>query len=153
MRAGVALLGLGLLITPAAARAGDRSARELYEALNALRLDPASTYKIDAANRIALRRADVQLSFEEGELGFFASLDGRTTGAAFSGRGHALAVPRGAVEKQQMARFLGAPLLDQEFTNACLRFTDDTADDLLRQLRAPRKIVIDPQMTLLCVTQ
>src|SRR5260370_8830816 len=34
-----------------------------------------------------------------------------------------------------MARFLGVPVLDQEFLSACLRFTDDTADDLLRQLR------------------
>jgi hypothetical protein len=131
----VALLGLCSLMMPATASAGDKSPREFYDALNALRVDPAASYKIDAANRIELRRADVQLSFEEGEFGFFASLDGRITGAVFSGRGHALAVPRGAVEKQQMARFLGAPLLDQEFTYTCLRFTDDTADDLLRQLR------------------
>ena len=34
-----------------------------------------------------------------------------------------------------MARFLGAPILDQEFTNVCLRFTDDTAAELLRQLQ------------------
>jgi hypothetical protein len=137
MRAGVALLGLCLLMTPPAP-AADKSPRELYDALNALRIDPASTYKIDAASRIEIRRADVRLYFEQGVLGFVASLDGRTTGAVFSGRGHVLAVPRGAVEKQQTARFLGAPLLDQEFTNACLRFTDDSADDLLRQLRAAK---------------
>jgi hypothetical protein len=34
-----------------------------------------------------------------------------------------------------MARFLGAPVLDQDFTSACLRFTDGTADDLRRQFR------------------
>jgi hypothetical protein len=135
MRAGVALLWLCALLMPATAAAGDKSAREFYDALNALRVDPAATYSFDATSRITLRRADVQLSFEDGKLAFFAALDGRITGAVFSGRGHALAVPRGAVEKQQMARFLGAPLLDQEFTSACLRFTDDTDDDLLRQLR------------------
>jgi hypothetical protein len=142
MRAGVALLGLCALLMPSPTSAGEKSPRELYDALNALRIDPAATYTIEGAIRIELRRADVQLSFEGGELGFFASLDGRTTGAVFSGRGHALGVPRGAVEKQQMARFLGAPLLDQEFTYACLRFTDDTADDLLRQLHAAK---LEPQ--------
>src|SRR4029077_14198849 len=32
-----------------------------------------------------------------------------------------------------MGRFLGAPVLDQEFINGYLRFTDDTAGELLRQ--------------------
>src|SRR5260370_833753 len=35
-----------------------------------------------------------------------------------------------------MGRFLGAPVLDQEFINGYLRFTDDTAGELLRQFRA-----------------
>jgi hypothetical protein len=134
MRIGVALAGLCWLLVPAGAAAADESAHERYDALNALRIDPASTYQIDPADRIALRRADAQLSFDEGKLAFLAPLDGRTTGAVFFGRGHVLAAPRGAVEKQQMARFLGAPVLDQDFTYAALRFTDPTADDLLRQL-------------------
>ena len=33
-------------------------------------------------------------------------------------------------------RFLGAPILDQDFASGYLRFTDDTADDLLHQLQA-----------------
>src|SRR5580704_7630204 len=142
MRAGVALLWFCAVMMPATASAAEKSPRELYDALNALRIDPAATYTIDGAHRIELRRADVQLSLEGGQLGFFTALDGRTTGAVFAGRGHALGVPRGAVEKQQMARFLGAPLLDQEFTYAYLRFTDDTMDDLLLQLHAAK---IEPQ--------
>ncbi len=134
MRVGLALLGLCWLAMPAVASPADKSPREVYDALNALRIDPASIYQIDAADRIELRRADVQLSFEQGKLGFFASLDGRTTGVVFSGLGHVLAAPRDAVEKQQMARFLGFPVLDQDFTNVCLRFTDGTADELLHQL-------------------
>ena len=134
MRVGVALLGLCCLAMPAMASPADKSARELYDALNALRIDPASTYQIEPVNRIELRRADLRLSFEEGKLAFLASLDGRATGVVFSGRGHALAAPRDAVEKQQMARFLGMPVLDEDFINVCLRFTDGTADELLRQL-------------------
>jgi Peptidase family M1 domain len=132
MRVGV-LLGFFCLAMPAIVPGADTSPHERYDALNALRVDPAAAYQISIANRIELRRADVQLFFEEGRFAFFGALDGRITGAVFSGRGHVLAAPRDVIEKQQMARFLGAPLLDQEFTSACLRFTDNTPDDLLQQ--------------------
>ena len=135
MRPGVALFVLLCLLAPCRSRAADRSAHEQYDALNALRLDPAATYQITSANRIQLRRGEVLLSFEEGKLAFFAPLDGRVTGAVFSGRGHVLAFPRDPVEKQQMSRFLGSPVLDQDFISAYVRFTDDTADELLGQFR------------------
>jgi peptidase M1-like protein len=140
MRFGVAFSGLFCLVSclliGAGVSAADKSPRETYEQLNALAVDPASVYEIEGANRIELRRGDVQLSFEQGKLAFLQAFNGRLTGAVFSGRGHAFAAPRDVVEKQQMARFLGAPVLDQDFLTACLRFTDATADDLLRQLRA-----------------
>jgi hypothetical protein len=134
MRAGVALLGL-CLVMPSVASSGEKSPREQYEALNALRADSSTVYEVTSVDRIELRRADIQFSFEQGKLTFLTPYDGRITGAVFSGRGHVLAAPRDPVEKQQMARFLGAPILDQDFTNVCLRFTDETAADLLRQLQ------------------
>src|SRR5712675_2026111 len=115
--------------------AAEKSVREAYDQLNALRVDPATLYEIEPANRIELRRGDVQFSLEQGKLAFLQLFEGRLTGAVFLGRGHVLAAPRDPVEKQQMAHFLGAPVLDQDFTSACLRFTDATAADLLRQLR------------------
>src|SRR5271168_3168029 len=117
---------------PAATR---RDPHELYDALNALRIDPAAVYRVEAENRISLRRGDATLSFDEGKLGFFSALDGRITGVVFSGRGHALAAPRDPVEKQQMGRFLDASVLDEDFGLAYLRFTDGTANELLAQLR------------------
>jgi len=114
----------------------EKSPHELYEALNALRLDPATVYEVKPENRIELRRSDFKLSLEEGRLAFFAPFAGCVTGAAFSGRGHALSTPRDPVEKQQMGRFLGTPVLDQEFSSAYLRFTDDAPAELLRQLQS-----------------
>jgi Peptidase family M1 domain len=134
MQLRVACLGLSCLLIGAEVWAAEKSPRELYDQLNALRVDPSTLYQIEAANRVELRRGDVQLSFEQGKLAFFQLFEGRVTGAVFFGRGHALAMPRDVVEKQQMAHFLGAPILDQDFTSACLRFTDRTAADLLRQL-------------------
>jgi len=136
MRFGVPFSGMCCLLLAAAVSAADQSPRETYEQLNALRVDAAGVYEIESPNRIELRRGDVQLSFEHGKLAFFEEFSGRITGVVFSGRGHVFAAPRDVVEKQQMARFLGAPVLDQDFFSACLRFTDDTADELLRQLRS-----------------
>src|SRR6202043_2394263 len=101
-----------------------------------VRLDPASVYQIKPEHRIELRRGDAKISFDRGELIFFAPLDNEITGAVFSGRGHILALPRDTIEKQQMARFLDSPILDQDFATAYIRFTDTTSADLLRQLEA-----------------
>jgi hypothetical protein len=136
MRPGGALLVVWCLIPLPVSSATAQSPHELYDVINNLRLDPAATYELSAANRIELRRGDVEIYFEEGKLAFLAPLDGRVTGFVFSGRGHALAFPREPVEKQQMAHFLGAPVLDQEFLSAYVRFTDDAADDLLRQFHS-----------------
>src|SRR5713226_5969765 len=142
MRFRVAFLGLSFLLAAAEVWAAEKTAREVYDQLNALRVDPATLYDIEPANRIELRRGDEQLSFEQGKLAFLQLFEGRATGAVFFGRGHILAAPRDPVEKQQMVHFLGAPVLDQDFTSACLRFTDDTAADLLRQFREAQ---ISPQ--------
>jgi hypothetical protein len=136
MRVGAIFFAAWCLLAPAVFPATERSPHELYDVINALHIDPSNIYRIAPTHHIQLRRGDAVLSFEEGGLAFFSPLDGQITGAVFSGRGHVLAAPREPVEKQQMGRFLGAPVLDQEFTNAYLRFTDDTADELLRQFRA-----------------
>src|ERR1700730_9144258 len=134
MRFRVVFLGLCCLLIAPHVWPAEKTNREIYDHLNALRVDSAATYEIDSANRIELRRGDVELSFEQGKLAFLQPFEGRVTGAVFFGRGHVLAAPRDVVEKQQMAHFLSAPVLDQDFTSACLRFTDETAADLLRQL-------------------
>jgi hypothetical protein len=136
MRVGAKFIALWCLLAPAVSAATERTPHELYDALNALRIDLAAVYHIAPANRIELRRGDAILSFDEGTLAFFSPLDGQITGVVFAGRGHALALPRDPVEKQQMGYFLGAPVLDQEFFTAYLRFTDGTADELLRQFRS-----------------
>jgi Peptidase family M1 domain len=133
MRSSVAVLGLCCLLATDVC-AAEKTPHEAYDQLNALRVDPTTLYEIEAANRIQLHRGDVELSLERGKLAFLQAFEGRLTGVVFSGRGHILAAPRDPVEKQQMAHFLGAPVLDEDFTSACLRFTDDTAADLLRQL-------------------
>ena len=136
MRIGVLVLASWCIVTAAATSAAEqKTPHEAYDALNSLRIDADTVYDVTSSARIELRRGDVQLSFEDGKLAFFTALEGRITGAVFAGRGHALASPRDSVEKQQMARFLGAPVLDQDFISAYIRFTDETASEFSRQLQ------------------
>ncbi len=129
---GMALLAGGLAV---AAQPAPRPPRETYHALNALRVDPARAYYV---KELTLRRDAVRLAFLEGKLAFLQAYDGRVLGAVFTGRGHVLAAPRDPVEKRSIARFLSTPLVDQAFTRAYLRFTDNAAEELLQQLRAKK---------------
>ena len=123
------------LAAPLAISATEPSPHELYDAINALTLDSSQVYHLVPENRIELRRGDAALSLDEGTFAFFSPFEGRITGAVFSGRGHVLAMPRDLVEKQQMGRFLGTPVLDETFTSAYFRFTDGAADELQSQFR------------------
>ncbi len=127
---------LSVLMTGAAVAAAppspQKTPREIYAALNALRVDASKVYFV---RDITLRRDVVRVVLTEGKLAFFEAYDGRILGAVFTGQGTALAAPRDPTEKRSLARFLGAPLMDQPFSRAYLRFTDDTARELQQILK------------------
>jgi Peptidase family M1 domain len=134
MRLRLLLVASGLLF-PSLSNAADSSPRELLTALNALAIDSQHVYTVATKDRVELRKADTVLAFQEGKIAFFQSFEGRITGFVFSGVGHVVALPRNPVEKQQVARALGAPVLDEQFLSAYVRFTDGTEQDLLRELQ------------------
>src|SRR5262245_54594106 len=115
--------------TPAGREPGPH---DLYQALNALRADSTRIYYV---RDLHIRRDTVRISLVEGKLAFLAAYNGRLTGVVFTGHGHVLALPRDPIEKRSLAHFLGAPLLDQGFRSAYIRFTDHTDEELLQQLR------------------
>jgi hypothetical protein len=128
-------LFVSLYLLPTFCQATEPTPRDLLLALNALRIDSQAVYTVSPKDRIELHQADTVISLQDGKIAFFQPFEGRITGLVFSGLGHALALPREPAEKQQMARFLLAPLLDQQFLSTYVRFTDDTAQDLLAQLQ------------------
>lgn len=105
--------------------------RALYAALNDLIPAPGQVYSVE---NLVLERDVIRIRLEEGKLSFFEPINGRITGAVFSGRGHVIATPREAGERRSLAQFLDVPILDQSFTSAYLRFTDSTAEELQKQL-------------------
>ena len=136
---------LQILLCAASVAAQQAPPRELHEqlaVLNHAQIDPAAVYKVNPSNRIELRRGDAKFSFDEGYVAFFQPVTGKVTGAVFSGRGHLLAIPRDPIEKQQLAHFLNAPVVDQDFSSAYIRFTDDTASELRQDFQTAQ---IDPQ--------
>jgi hypothetical protein len=149
MRPCLLLVVLGCLF-PSICTAADSSPRELLTALNALAIDSQHVYTVSTKDRVELRKADTVLAFQDGKIAFFQSFEGRITGFVFSGVGHVVALPRDPVEKQQVARFLGAPVLDEQFLSAYVRFTDGTEQDLLRELqRAGLTPAVDEQFASL----
>src|SRR5277367_6741771 len=113
------------------AQAAPTDPRALYEALNGLRPDGARVYSV---KDLTLRRDVVSFTFTEGKLAFLEPLGGRVTGAVFSGRGHVIATPHERGERRSLAQFIGRPILDEPFSDAYIRFSDDTAAELQRQL-------------------
>jgi Peptidase family M1 domain len=103
----------------------------LFQALNTLRPDPAHVYSVKS---LSFHRDVINLTFDEGKLAFFQPLAGRVTGAIFSGRGHAIAIPHDSGERRSLAQFVGVPILDQTFSSAYLRFDDDTAEELTAEM-------------------
>ncbi|MGH9712447.1 MAG: M1 family aminopeptidase [Candidatus Acidiferrales bacterium] len=119
--------------------------RALYQALNALRPDSAHVYSVQELN---LRRDIINIRLVDGKLAFLQALDGRVTGAVFTGHGHIFATPHDPGERQSLARFLGVPLVDQTFTRAYFRFTDDTETEIKQQLESTRATAAsDPPFT------
>ena len=136
MAAAVCLAGLGAR----ASHPAESPTRKLYEDLNALRVDRTQVYHV---RELALRRDAVRLVFEEGTLGLLEPFHGRVLGAVFTGRGRVLATPRDPAERQSLARFLGAPLLDTPVSKVHLRFTDGTAEQIENYLRSAHAKPVD----------
>jgi Peptidase family M1 domain len=132
-----ALLGVAASLaafagTGPADAASAKSPREIYQALNGVRVDPAQVFSVSG---LRLRRDTISMTFSEGTIGFLQAYDGRVTGAVFSGIGHVSANLRDPAEKKSLAHFLGVPLLEHNFSGAYMRFDDGTAEELREQLR------------------
>lgn len=126
-------LGSARGVSQAVSVPGSGPAHQLYDAFNAIRVNTGEVYSV---KNIDLRRATFHMSFVDGNLAFLEPFQGKITGAVFSGRGHILLMPEETAEKASIGRFLRAPLVDEFFNSGYLRFDDDTAAQMMAQLKA-----------------
>ncbi len=109
-----------------------KPAEALYLQLGQIGLDPARIYQVRGA---ALNRPGIQITLEDGTIGFTQDVMGRITGAFFEGYGEVLISPPEAVERRSMALFAGMAILEERFETAYFRFNDDAVTEFTPDLR------------------
>ena len=102
--------------------------QEVLQQLQKVSVDPDQVYVLRHAQLI---RDRVKIFFNRGYIGFFSRVAGQITGAAYVGEGEILLMPPSQVEKESLARFTHSPILEEPFNAAVLRFTDQTAQELM----------------------
>ena len=107
---------------------------ELLQQLNRVALDPNQVYAIRDAH---ITRARLNLYLNRGFIVFMTPVEGEVTGAVFAGEGEVLMIPPNRTERQSLAQFTHAPVLEERVDSAYLRFTDGTAQELLAASRRP----------------
>jgi len=120
----------GVPTAPSAGRA-----MPLFQKLAATPLDPEKVFHIRDCD---LDFEDLHITLEEGTVAFTQPVDGRVTGALFSGDGLALVIPPNEVERSSLIRFTKTTVLNENFRLAYIRFNDPATEKTLAScLRAP----------------
>jgi len=102
--------------------------QEVLRQLRDVKVDPGQIYVLRGAQLV---RDRAKIFFNRGYIGFFTKAAGEITGAVYVGEGEILLIPPTQVEKESLARFIHSPILEEQFSMAILRFTDQTARELI----------------------
>jgi hypothetical protein len=105
---------------------------ELLAKIRRNKIDPAAVYRV---RELPLTRDAVRFYFNEGVIALLEPINGRVTGAIFVGEGETLVMPPDTAEKRNLAHFTGTPVLNEKFSAAYLRFSDDTAAQLTAAIK------------------
>jgi hypothetical protein len=128
--AALALCGLARAEVP-------QTAAALAAELQQLSIDPAQTYRV---RDLQLFRGDLKIYLTEGVLSFAAPLAGRRVAVVFTtahsegGDGEVLTFPSQRSERASLLRFSKTPNLDEHLNSAVFFFSDNTAQELRRQI-------------------
>ncbi len=101
-------------------------------------LDPQECYRV---REITLQREDIKIYLTYGYLIFGKPVNGQRVSAVFTADGEnedaeVLLLPPTRSERASLAKFAGAPNLDEHLRQAVFVFTDNTAEELLRSIQS-----------------
>ena len=113
--------------------------QEVLDQLHNVKVDPDQVYVLRHAQLI---RDRAKIYFNRGYIGFLTKAAGEITGAVYVGEGEILLIPPTQVEKESLARFIHSPILEEQFTMAILRFTDQTAKELIAEIHKVTQLPI-----------
>ncbi len=130
------MLRLALFLLLTATALAQTAPLDLYRALRSAELDPQEVYRVREAG---FDLEDIHITLVDGTIAFTRAVDGRVTGAFFEGEADVLLVPPDNVERTSLAMHTGAAVLEERFTTAFFRFTDDLPARLQDRLREPEE--------------
>jgi hypothetical protein len=125
----------------------NKPAEELYLQLGKIGLNPARVYQVRGAS---INRPSIQITLEDGTIGFTQDVMGHITGAFFEGYGEILLTPPSEVERRSMGLFTGMAILEERFGTAYFRFNDDLFNELrpdLRETQTSKEFIDQSQST------
>ncbi len=106
-----------------ASSADVNSAESLYLQLRNVGLDKSRVYRL---RDVSIDRGAINITLNDGTIGFTEDVAGQVTGAFFAGDGEILLSPPNRYERASMALFTGEAILEERFVSAYFRFNDDT---------------------------
>src|SRR5262245_16673341 len=104
------------------------------QVLNQLSKIQIDKKQIRSVRDITIRRDVLTISLNRGVIAFLQPVQGKVTGAVFIGSGEIVAIPPDSIERQQIYKFTGTPILNETFQTAILRFTDNTYEELKKEI-------------------
>jgi hypothetical protein len=105
--------------------------QEILTQLSKIRLDKSHIHYI---RDITIRRDVLTIALNRGAIAFLEPINGKVTGAVFIGSGEIVAIPPDPIEKEQVYKFTGTPILNETFETAILRFTDNTYEEIKKEI-------------------
>src|SRR5262249_58841623 len=106
-------------------------APEILTQLSKIRLDKSHIHYI---RDITIRRDVLTIALNRGAIAFLEPINGKVTGAVFIGSGEIVAIPPDPIDKQRVYKFTGTPILNETFQTAILRFTDNTYEEIRKEI-------------------
>ena len=106
-------------------------ANQVLSQLSKVRLDKTQIFHV---RDITIRRDALSITLNLGLIAFLEPVREKVTGAVFIGSGEIVAIPPNSIEKQQIYKFTGLPVLNETFQNAIFHFTDDTFEEIKTEI-------------------
>ncbi len=124
---------LNIAVFAVAADLSTASSQDLVSTYKQLR--SLSTGDAASCENVEFKGDSATFTFIDGRLTFSAPVAGRVLAAHFQGEGKFELDPPSAIDKRQIARFAGAPKLEDTFREAVFFFTDNSYSELSKLVK------------------
>ena len=120
---------------PPGVRAQNASAQDASAAWNAVSQTSFDSEKTASVEGVTIVHDRMRITLKDGLISFSGRAAGVVFGAAFQGRGTIEIAPPNALEAQQLDLLTKQKTLSMDFTEATFSFTDDTFEQVSKQVK------------------